>query len=149
MLARQGDVELPPPGTWTIDPAHSSVGATVQHLGISSVRAHFTQFRDRIEIAENVRQSQIEATITAASINTGNRTRDDHLRSADFLHVDTHPEITYRSAGDVTPAGPDRWTVRGKLTMNALTRPVDLDVTYLGTGHDPLGRHPPGVPGHH
>jgi polyisoprenoid-binding protein YceI len=149
VLARQGDVELPPPGTWTIDPAHSSVGATVQHLGISSVRAHFTQFRDRIEIAENVRQSQIEATITAASINTGNRTRDDHLRSADFLHVDTHPEITYRSAGDVTPAGPDRWTVRGKLTMNALTRPVDLDVTYLGTGPDPLGRHPPGVPGHH
>jgi polyisoprenoid-binding protein YceI len=139
VLARQGGVELPPPGTWTIDPAHSSIGATAQHLGISSVRGRFTQFRGQIEIADNVRQSQVDVTITAASIDTGNAMRDGHLRSADFLHVDAHPEITYRSTGDVTPASPDRWMVRGELTMNALTRPVDLDVTYLGTGPDPWG----------
>ncbi|MDF3290824.1 MULTISPECIES: YceI family protein [Streptomyces] len=139
VLARQGGVELPPPGPWTIDPAHSSVGAVAQHLGISSVRGHFTEFRGRIEIAENVEQSSVVAAISTASIDTGNKMRDDHLRSPDFLNVDVHPEITYRSTGGVTPAGPDRWTVRGELTMNALTRPVDLDLTYLGTGPDPWG----------
>ncbi|GAA1911162.1 YceI family protein [Streptantibioticus ferralitis] len=139
VLARQGGVELPPPGPWTIDPAHSSVGAVAQHLGISSVRGHFTEFRGQITIAENVEESSVVAAITAASIDTGNKMRDDHLRSPDFLHVDVHPEITYRGTGGVTPAGPDRWTVHGELTMNALTRPVDLDLTYLGTGPDPWG----------
>jgi polyisoprenoid-binding protein YceI len=139
VLARQGGVELPPPGTWTIDPIHSTVGAVAQHLGISSVRGHFTEFRGQIEIAENVEESQVVAAITAASIDTGNKMRDDHLKSPDFLNVDVHPELTYRSTGGVTPAGPDRWTVRGELTMNALTRPVDLELTYLGTGPDPWG----------
>ncbi len=139
VLARQGGVELPPPGPWTIDPVHSTVGAVAQHLGISSVRGHFTEFSGRIEIAENVEESRVVAAIAAAGIDTGNKMRDDHLKSADFLNVDVHPEITYRSTAGVTPAGPDRWTVHGELTMNALTRPVDLDLTYLGTGPDPWG----------
>ena len=69
---------------------------------------------------------------------TGNKPRDDHLRSADFLNVDEHPVIEY--AGDrVGAAGPDRWTVHGRLTLNGHTRPVDLDLAYLGTGADPWG----------
>ena len=139
VLARQGGVELPPPGTWTIDPAHSSVAAVAQHLGISSVRGRFTEFSGRITIAETVERSAVQATITAASIDTGNKMRDDHLRSKDFLNVDEHQEITYRSTGELAPAGADRWTLPGELTMNAVTRPVDLDLTYLGTGPDPWG----------
>ena len=139
VLARQGGAELPPPGIWTIDPVHSTVGAVAQHLGISSVHGHFAEFGGRIEIGENVEQSSVTATISAASIDTGNKTRDDHLRSADFLNVDEHSKISYRSTAPITAAGPDRWTVHGELTMNALTRPVDLDLTYLGTGPDPWG----------
>ncbi|MEY9939645.1 YceI family protein [Streptacidiphilus sp. MAP5-3] len=139
VLARQGGVELPPPGPWTVDPAHSSVGAVAQHLGISSIRGHFGEFRGQVEIAERVEESRVFAVIGAASIDTGNKMRDDHLRSPDFLNVDAQPEITYRSTGGVSPAGPDRWTVHGELTMNAVTRPVDLDLTYLGTGPDPWG----------
>ncbi|RAG84842.1 hypothetical protein DN069_14995 [Streptacidiphilus pinicola] len=139
VLARQGGVELPPPGPWTIDPSHSSVGAVAQHLGISSIRGHFGEFHGQIEIAENIADSRVSATIAAASIDTGNTMRDGHLRSADFLNVDVHPEISYRSTRGVSPAGPGRWTVHGELTMNAVTRPVDLDLSYLGTGPDPWG----------
>ncbi|MEU5275887.1 YceI family protein [Streptomyces asoensis] len=138
-LARQGGTELPPPGPWTVDPAHSAVGAVAQHLGISSVRGRFTEFAAAIEIAaDDVGASRVEAVIRAASIDTGNALRDTHLRSADFLDVETYPEITYRSAG-LTPAGPDRWTVHGELTLHGVARPVDLDLSYLGTGSDPWG----------
>ncbi|MEU6094151.1 YceI family protein [Streptomyces sp. NPDC047079] len=138
-LARQGGAELPPPGPWTIDPAHSSVGAVAQHLGISSVHGRFTEFSGRIEIApDEVQKSRVEAVISASSIDTGNGMRDTHLRSADFLDVETYPQITYRSTG-LTAAGSDRWTVHGELGMRGIVRPVDLDLAYLGTGSDPWG----------
>uniref|UniRef100_A0AAU3GTW4 YceI family protein n=1 Tax=Streptomyces sp. NBC_01401 TaxID=2903854 RepID=A0AAU3GTW4_9ACTN len=138
VLARQGGVELPPPGTWSLDPVHSSVAAVAQHLGISSVHGRFTEFGGRIEIAEDVHNSRVEAFIASSSIDTGNATRDKHLCSADFLDVETFPELTYSSRG-LTPAGPDRWTVHGVLTMHGIARDVDLDLSYLGTGPDPWG----------
>ncbi|MFS4096476.1 YceI family protein [Streptomyces sp. AF1A] len=138
-LARQGGTELPPPGPWTIDPVHSSVAAVAQHLGISSVHGRFTEFGGTIEIApDDVTKSRVEAVIRAASIDTGNGMRDTHLRSADFLDVEHHPEITYRSTG-LSVAGSDRWTVHGELSMRGVLRPVDLDLAYLGTGADPWG----------
>ncbi|MEU6245133.1 YceI family protein [Streptomyces sp. NPDC047024] len=138
-LARQGGTELPPPGPWTIDPVHSTVGAVAQHLGISSVRGRFTEFGGSIEIApDDLAKSRVEAVIRAESIDTGNTMRDTHLRSADFLDVAHHPELTYRSSG-ITQAGPDRWTVHGDLSMRGVLRPVDLDLAYLGTGADPWG----------
>ncbi|MFD5346150.1 YceI family protein, partial [Streptomyces anulatus] len=138
VLARQGGVELPPPGVWSLDPAHSSVGAVAQHLGISSVHGRFTDFGGRIEIAEDVSRSRVDAVIRAAGIDTGNEMRDKHLRSPDFLDVDRYPEIAYSSTA-LDPAGPDRWTVHGELTMHGVSRPVDLDLSYLGTGPDPWG----------
>ncbi|MDI5965688.1 YceI family protein [Streptomyces sp. SL13] len=138
-LSRQGGAELPPPGRWTIDPAHSTVGAVAQHLGISSIRGHFSEFSGQIRIAARVEESTVTATLSAGSIDTGNKQRDDHLRSADFLDIETYPEITYRSTGGLTPAGPDRWTVHGELSMRDHVRAVDLDLTYLGTGADPWG----------
>ncbi|MYY86275.1 MULTISPECIES: YceI family protein [unclassified Streptomyces] len=141
VLARQGGTELPPPGPWTIDPAHSTVGAVAQHLGITSVHGRFTEFGGRIEIAgaaDDIEKSRVEAVIRSASIDTGNGMRDGHLKSPDFLDVEQYPEITYRSSG-LSPAGTDRWTVHGELGMHGVVRPVDLDLTYLGTGADPWG----------
>ncbi|WP_326698762.1 YceI family protein [Streptomyces sp. NBC_01754] len=138
VLTRQGGVELPPPGAWSLDPAHSSVAAVAQHLGISSVRGRFTSFSGRIDIAEDVHRSRVEASIDAAGIDTGNGMRDKHLRSVDFLDVERFPEITYRSRA-LTPVGPDRWTVHGVLTMRGVARDIDLDLSYLGTGPDPWG----------
>ncbi len=138
VLARQDGAELPAPGPWTIDPAHSRVAATAQHLGISSVHGRFTDFGGRIEIAEEVEKSRVEAVIRADSIDTGNAMRDRHIRSGDFLNVAEHPEITYEATG-VEPAAQDRWTVRGRLAMHGLVRNVDLDLACLGTGPDPWG----------
>ncbi|MGW0736367.1 YceI family protein [Streptomyces sp. NPDC002851] len=137
-LTRQGGAELPPPGAWTLDPAHSSVGAVAQHLGISSVHGRFTEFGGRIEIAEEPLHSRVDAVIRSSSIDTGNGLRDKHLLSPDFLDVERFPEITYRSTS-LNAAGPDRWTVHGELSLHGVVRPVDLDLTYLGTGPDPWG----------
>ncbi|WP_405143900.1 YceI family protein [Sphaerisporangium sp. NBC_01403] len=138
VLARQGGVELPPPGVWTIDPAHSKVAATAQHLGLSSVQGRFSEFAGRIDIGTTAEASAVVAEIDATSIDTGNKTRDDHLRSADFLDVGPHPVISFRSTG-LSPAGPDRWTLHGVLTLSGITREVDLDLAYLGTSPDPWG----------
>ncbi|MCZ4611893.1 YceI family protein [Streptomyces sp. Lzd4kr] len=139
-LARQGGTELPPPGPWTVDPAHSSVAAVAQHLGISSVHGRFTRFSGAIEIApDDIAKSRVEAVIRADSIDTGNGMRDGHLKSPDFLDVEKYPEITYRSTGLTAAAGTDRWTVHGELTMHGVVRPVDLDLACLGTGADPWG----------
>lgn len=138
VLSRQAGVELPPPGPWTIDPVHSSVEAVAQHLGMSSVHGRFADFGGSIEIAADVDKSRVEAVIQAGSIDTGNQMRDDHLRSSDFLDITRSPQITYDSTS-LTPTGPDRWTVHGDLTLRGITRPIDLDLTYLGTGSDPWG----------
>ncbi|MEH0582225.1 MULTISPECIES: YceI family protein [Streptomyces] len=138
VLARQGGTELPPPGPWTIDPAHSAVGAVAQHLGISSVRGRFTDFSGRIEIGQDVEKSRVEAIVNSASIDTGNGMRDGHLRSADFLNVEDFPQIIYRSVG-LSAVGQDRWSVHGELTLRGISRQVDLDLAYLGTGPDPWG----------
>ncbi|NEA48604.1 YceI family protein [Streptomyces sp. SID10815] len=138
-LARQGGSELPPPGPWTVDPAHSSVAAVAQHLGISSVHGRFTDFTATLDIApDDVTKSRVEAVIHAASIDTGNTLRDTHLKSPDFLDTAHHPHLTYRST-HLTADGPDHWTVHGELTMHGIARPVDLHLAYLGTGPDPWG----------
>ncbi|WAZ22718.1 YceI family protein [Streptomyces cinnabarinus] len=139
-LARQGGTELPPPGPWTVDPAHSTVGAVAQHLGISSVRGRFTDFTAVVEVApDDVAKSSVSAVIRAASIDTGNAGRDEHLRAADFLDVERYPEITYRSTGLTARVGADGWVVHGELALHGVVRPVDLDLAYLGTGSDPWG----------
>jgi polyisoprenoid-binding protein YceI len=137
-LARTADDNLPEPGTWTIDPGHSQISVTARHLGIASVRGKFTEFGGRIDVAHPVEHSTVHAVIQAASIDTGNKMRDDHLRSADFLDVDRNPVIEYRSSS-VTPLGGERWRVNGELTLNGITRPVPLDLMYFGVGPDAWG----------
>jgi polyisoprenoid-binding protein YceI len=129
---------LPEPGLWRIDPAHTIVRAKARHLAISLVEGRFTAFSGLIRIGEPVERSAVEVTIDAASIDTGNAERDAHLRSADFLDVPRFPVLTYRSERVVRQSD-DRWLVDGSLTIRDISRPVPLDVTYLGTGADPWG----------
>ena len=131
-------VVRPPVGVWTIGPAHSSVEFVVRHLMISKVRGTFREFRGTIDIAEDPTQSSVEATIMAASIDTGDRKRDEHLRSADFLDVEHYPEIRYRSTS-VQPADGDQWRVDGDLTVKDITRPISLNVEFCGVATDPWG----------
>ena len=84
-------------GTWDIDPVHSEVSFVVRHMVVSKVRGRFDRFEGTIVTGDDPLQSSVEATINAGSVNTNQDQRDAHIRSADFLDVDNHPEITFRS----------------------------------------------------
>ena len=137
-LARPGDAGTPHAGRWTIDPAHSTIAVTAQHLALSKVHGRFRQFSGELVVADPLEQSRCEARIAAGSIDTGNEQRDAHLRSEDFLDAERCPEIRYRSTA-IESAGPGRWTVHGLLDLAGTTRDVPLDVRYRGSRPDPWG----------
>ncbi|WP_020498007.1 YceI family protein [Sciscionella marina] len=137
-VQRAGDTVLPAAGVWTIDPMHSTINVKVRHLGMATIRGRFAEFSGRIEVADPPTESLVQATIDAASVDTSNKMRDDHLRSKDFLHVEEYPEITFNGNG-MTATGPDRWTLGGELTLKGVARPVSLDLRYTGCGDDPWG----------
>jgi polyisoprenoid-binding protein YceI len=129
---------VPAPGRWDIDPVHSSVQFIARHMMISKVRGRFREFHGTIDIAEDPTLSSVEATIMAASIDTGDPNRDEHLRSEEFLDVQRFPKIRYRSTS-VVPAPDDHWRVDGDLTIRGVTRPVSLNVEFCGAATDPWG----------
>lgn len=129
---------LPAAGTWAIDSAHSSVEVVARHLVVSRVRGRFPSFSGTVTIGEDVTDSAINVSIDTASIDTGVEDRDQHLRSADFLDVKSHPAITFQST-QVQHVDGKRWQVPGELTIRGESRPVTLDVEFLGTQTDPWG----------
>jgi polyisoprenoid-binding protein YceI len=130
--------EMPPPGTWVIDPSHSEVEFTVRHMMISKVRGRFRQFDGTIVIAERPEDSRVEVVIEAASIDTRDATRDEHLRSADFLDVEHYPEIKFTSTS-LRPGDIGHWDMTGDLTVRDVTRQVVLGVEFSGATVDPWG----------
>lgn len=125
-------------GTWVFDKAHTKIGFIAKHLMVSKVRGHFELFDGEIVIADDLSDSTIEVTIDPTSITTGAADRDDHLRSADFFEVQTHPEMKFVST-EIIRNGDD-WRVTGDLTIRDTTRPVSLEVTHEGTATDPWGK---------
>ncbi len=129
--------ELPAAGTWTIDPGHAEVGFVGRHFGLTKVRGRFTAVEGTIVLAEEPAESTVEVVIDMASVSSGDQARDDHLRSADFFDVDRFPTATFRSTGvDRFGASAD---LAGELTIKDVTKPVRLNVDYLGHAADPWG----------
>lgn len=124
-------------GTWTLDPAHSTIAFTVKHLMISKVRGTFDRFDVTIVTAEDPQDSTIEATIDVASVNTNQADRDNHLRTSDFFKVDEFPEMTFRSTS-FDRDGED-FTVTGELTLRGVTREVVLKGEFGGILVDDYG----------
>lgn len=128
--------------TWQIDPNHSSVEFAVKHMMFTTVRGRFKDVKGTITADEdNPDASVVEVEIAAASIDTGVADRDTHLRSADFLDVESQPAITFRSkrvAGAAKREG-DKFKLTGDLTIRAKTMEITLDCEYEGTGTDPWG----------
>jgi polyisoprenoid-binding protein YceI len=124
-------------GTWNIDPTHSEVSFSVRHLMVSKVRGTFTGFSGAITIADDPLQSSVAASVDMSSIDTRDANRDAHLRSADFFHVEDHPNMTYRSTS-VRPDG-DSYAVDGELTLRGVTRPIQLNLEFNGVSADPWG----------
>ena len=121
-------------GTWTIDPAHTTVSFVVRHL-MSRVRGAFSEVSGQIVTRPDLSGSTTAATIAVSSVRTGNEMRDNHLRSADFFEAERYPVISFASTG-LRPAD-GSWLMSGELTIRDVTRPVDLEVEFLGT--DPTG----------
>jgi polyisoprenoid-binding protein YceI len=130
-------VELPAVGRWRIDPGHAEIGFVGRHLVFTKVRGRFRGVDGFVEVAPDPKDSLVEVTIEMGSVDSGDATRDDHLRSADLFDVEHFPTATFRG-------GAREWSGRtgklaGDLTIKGVTRPVELDVTYLGSVTDPWG----------
>ena len=137
-LTSTGELELPQPGVWDVDPVHSSVRIRARHLGLSSVHGRIADFSGSVVVTDPVENSVVEVTLQAGSVDTGNSDRDAHLRSQDFLHTDAFPEMTFRSKG-LRPVADDRWAMDSELTIRGVTRQIVLELTFLGVGPDPWG----------
>jgi polyisoprenoid-binding protein YceI len=133
-----------PTGTWTVDPAHSSVEFRVKHLGISTVKGYFRDFEGRLEIPDDVSQARVTGTIKAASIDTGEPKRDDHLRSPDFFGADEYPELTFESTR-IDVIDENEFHVTGNLTLHGVTRELTLHAEVTGTEEDPWGNTRVGI----
>ncbi len=120
--------------TFRIDPEHTNIGFKVRHF-FSKVPGRFNKFEGQIRLdRENLAKgSSVEITIDAASIDTNDEKRDQHLRSADFFDVANHPKLTFKST-KVRQVGENKLKVDGNLTIRGVTRPVTLDVDVLGFG---------------
>lgn len=125
------------PGTWTIDGSHSTIGFTARHLMVTKVRGRFTQVEGAIAIAADPLQSSVTATVQAASISTGDDQRDGHLRTGDFLDVDTYPTLSFVSSA-VRRDGGD-YVLAGDLTIKGVSRPVEFVLEFEGVAGDPWG----------
>lgn len=128
--------------TWNIDAAHTGVELAVKHMMFTTVRGRFKDVKGTIEVDEQQpANSTVNVEIAAASLDTGVPDRDGHLHSADFLDVENHPTLTFRSKGveGAFAKEGDRFTITGDLTIRGVTKEVTLEGTYEGTGKDPWG----------
>ena len=138
LATQRTEVALPEPGTWTIDAAHSAVTFTARHLMIAKVRGRFTDVSGTVVVDRIPERSTVGVTIQAASIDTSEPKRDEHLRSPDFFDVENHPSLmfqstSFRRTGEVT------FELEGDLTIRGVTKPVVLRGEYDGLAGDPWG----------
>lgn len=130
-----GAGEVPVEGVWKIDPGHAEVGFWGRHFMLTKVRGRFTGVDATVVIADEPAGSTVEATIDMSSVDSGDRTRDDHLRSPDFFDVANWPTARFRST-EVTRKG-SRGTLTGELTVRDVTRSLTFEVDLVGVLTDP------------
>lgn len=123
------------PGAWRIDPGHADVGFVGRHFGLTKIRGRFTGVEGTVVIADDITRSIIDVVIGMATVSSGDTSRDDHLRSADFFDVANHPTGRFRATG--ITADNASGSIAGELTLKGITRPVMLDAEFLGTVIDP------------
>jgi polyisoprenoid-binding protein YceI len=138
--------QVPEVGRYSIDPSHASFEFVARHL-MAKTRGKFSGVSGVATIADRLEDSALEIEIDATSIDTGDETRDAHLRSGDFFGVEDHPTISFRSTGIRPGDGESSWKVDGDLTIRGITRPITVDVEFLGGAIDPWGNHRIGFSG--
>ncbi len=124
---------------YQVDAVHSSVGFAIKHLGLSEVQGAFTNFTGKINY-DPAKPEEFKASgkVEVASINTGNKMRDDHLRGADFFDAAKLPEITFATTG--IKKGDGDWVVTGQFTLHGVTKEITLRGELTGPLQDPWGK---------
>jgi polyisoprenoid-binding protein YceI len=134
-------------GEWAIDPAHSRIGFSVRHAMVTTVRGAFLEYQSRLYFdGRDPSRSKAEIVIATGSVDTGVEQRDGHLVGRDFLDAATYPRMRFVSTA-VEAVGPDVYRMSGDLTIKATTRPVVLELTYIGHVTDPFGYQRAGFDG--
>ncbi|HLO80051.1 MAG TPA: YceI family protein [Chitinophagaceae bacterium] len=123
--------------TWVIDNYHSEVHFKVKHLVITTVTGKFNSFSGKV-VTENddFTDAKISFNADINSISTGAEGRDNHLKSADFFDAESHPQLTFESTGFSKKGGD--YILNGDLTIRGVTKPVELNVEFLGIEKDPF-----------
>ena len=137
---------VPEAGTWEIDPSHQSFEFVARHL-MAKVRGKFSGVSGAATVAEVPEASTLEIELDATTVDTGDATRDGHLRSNDFFGAEDHPTISFRSTAVRPDEGESHWKVDGELTIRGVTRPVTVDLEFLGGAIDPWGNQRIGFSG--
>lgn len=126
--------------TYQVDPTHSTVGFSVKHLAVGTVKGVFTNFEGTIEYdAKMPEAAKARGTVKVASVNTQMEARDQHLRGADFFDVDKYPEISFETVSARKDGG--EWVVKGRFTMRGVMREIELRGTVEGPVRDPWGKN--------
>ncbi|MFI8893765.1 YceI family protein [Streptomyces paradoxus] len=126
-------------GEWVVDPAHSRIGFSVRHAMVTTVRGCFLEYESRLHFdAYDPTRSRADITLFTSSVDTGVEQRDAHLVGRDFLDAATYPRMRFTSTG-VRQTGADLFSMSGELTIKGISRPVVLDMTYIGNVTDPFG----------
>ncbi|MEM9045297.1 MAG: YceI family protein [Pseudomonadota bacterium] len=146
-LAMISGIATAQPATYKIDPAHTTVGFWVMHIGYAKTFGQFTEVEGSYVFDEETKTlSDVSVSVPTASVFTANDARDGHVKNADFLDVGKFPAMTFTATGgEVT--GDRQGTVTGDLTLLGVTKPVTLDVTWNKSGAYPFGhkKHTMGV----
>ena len=133
-------LQIPTAGVYELDAAHKRVGFVAKHLMIAKVRGQFAEATATITIGEDPLESSVTASIVAASIETGQVDRDNHLRSGDFFEAEKYPTLEFRSTGIKSHAGAE-FVLDGELTIKGTTKPVELVVEFEGAAVNGYGKN--------
>ena len=127
--------------------AHAFIQFKIAHLGYSWLLGRFNEFEGQFSYDEkNPSASTVDVTIKTASLDSNHAERDKHLRSDDFLHVDKYPEAKFVSTG-FTQGKDGTGVLKGNLTLRGVTKPLEIDVEFIGAGDDPWGGYRRGFEG--
>ena len=130
---------------WGIDPVHTEIAFKVKHLMITNVKGVFTEYDATIyTTGEDFVSAEIDFWANAASIDTGDSKRDEHLRSADFFDVENHKQITFNGNTIEKVDNDGSYELYGDLTIKGIMRQVKLDVEFGGVMKDPWGNEKAG-----
>ena len=134
-------------GTYTLDPSHTRIGFVARHAMVTKVRGSFNEFEGTATVdGDNPANSGVRVTIQAASIDTRNAQRDEHLRSNDFLALAEYPEITFVST-DIHQVDDATFEVTGDLTIKGVTNQITVPFEFEGAATDPFGNQRIGLDG--